>query len=268
MMKRFLSILAGMALLAGAAGVALAQPAALVVADCVKCHDVQSAQIDANGAKHKTDIDCQACHEGHRPKSAKNIPLCSNCHSGKSHYELKECASCHNPHQPLLVTLTGQQKAVCLTCHAGPAKDMATNPSKHASVACNFCHAEKHGMIPNCVDCHKPHSAAMTQKDCNLCHKAHKPTELLYGPSTATQMCAACHDDVNKTLTASKAKHNQVACVTCHANKHKTVPNCSECHGLPHGAMHDKFPKCGQCHNTAHDLNNWPKQEKPAAKKK
>lgn len=266
-MKRLFAILAGAALLAGVAGVALAQTATLGVADCGKCHEVQPAQIEANGAAHKTQIDCLACHEGHRPKSAKNIPECSNCHSGTPHYQIKNCASCHNPHQPLLITLTGQQKEVCLTCHADIGKELTANPSKHTTVACNFCHADKHGFIPNCVDCHKPHSASMTQADCKTCHKAHKPKELLYGPSTATQMCASCHGSVTTQLAASKAKHSQLACVTCHANKHKFVPKCSDCHGLPHGAMHDKFPNCGQCHNIAHDLNNWPKETKPAKKK-
>lgn len=267
MMKKFLVVLAGAIMLAGASSVAMAETAGLGVTDCVKCHDVQPAQIEANGSKHKTEIDCQACHEGHRPKSANNIPECSNCHSGKSHYEIKGCTSCHNPHQPLLVTLSGQQKDVCLTCHAGPGKEMAASPSKHATFACNFCHANKHGMIPNCVDCHKPHSATMTQADCATCHKAHKPKELLYGASTASTMCAACHGNVMTQLTASQAKHSQLACVTCHANKHKTVPNCSDCHGLPHGSMHDKFPKCGACHNIAHDLNNWPKEDKSKKKK-
>jgi predicted CXXCH cytochrome family protein len=266
MRKRFLGILAGAALLTCATSVALAQTATLGVADCVKCHEVQPAQIEANGAAHKTQIDCQACHEGHRPKSAKNIPECSNCHSGEAHYQIKNCTGCHNPHQPLLVTLTGQQKDVCLTCHAGPGKEMTASPSKHATFACNFCHADKHGFIPNCVDCHKPHSATMTQADCKTCHTAHKPKELLYGPSTASQLCASCHSGVMTQLSASKAKHSQLACVTCHATKHKTVPNCGDCHGLPHGSMHDKFPKCAQCHNVAHDLNNWPQE--PKTKKK
>lgn len=266
-MRRFLGILAFSALLALPAGGAMARQATLSVADCVKCHDVQPAQIEANGAAHRTQIDCLACHEGHRPKSAKNIPLCSNCHSGKSHYEIKNCVSCHNPHKPLMVTLSGKQKEVCLTCHPGPSKDMAASPSKHATFACNFCHAEKHGVIPNCVDCHKPHSTAMTQTDCGTCHMAHKPKELLYPPSTASQLCAACHGKVANQLAASKAKHSQLACVDCHANKHKTVPSCSNCHGTPHGVMHDKFPKCGHCHNIAHDLNNWAKDNKAAKKK-
>jgi len=268
-MKKFLCILAGAALLLGTAGFAMAaDKAVLGVADCGKCHDVQTAQIEANGAKHKTAIDCLGCHEGHKPKSPKNIPECSNCHSGAPHYEVKNCLGCHNPHQPLQVTLSGQQKEICLTCHAEPGKQLAANPSKHATVACNFCHADKHGNIPACVDCHKPHSATMTQADCKLCHQAHKPLELKYAPTTASTMCASCHGDVMAQLSASKAKHSQIACSTCHPDKHKAMMKCTDCHGLPHGAMHEKFPTCGQCHNIAHDLNNWSKEAAKPAKKK
>jgi predicted CXXCH cytochrome family protein len=246
-------------LLVGGASLSAMAQASLTAGDCVKCHDQQPAEIEANGAAHKTEIDCQACHEGHRPKVANNIPQCSNCHSGTSHYEVPECMSCHNPHQPLDVKLKGELKAVCLTCHAGPGEQMVASPSKHAEVACNFCHAETHGNIPNCVACHSPHSETMVQNDCAACHKAHKPLELMYGPDTGSALCASCHDTAFSQLAVSKSKHNQVACVTCHANKHKTVPQCSDCHGMPHAqSMHTKFPKCGDCHNTAHDLNNWP----------
>lgn len=263
-MQRWMSILAGALLIAGIAATALAQPA-LVPADCAKCHDTQPAQIEKAGAKHKTEIDCLACHEGHRPKSAKNIPLCSNCHAGAPHYEVKNCLGCHNPHEPLKVVVQGQQKEVCISCHAGPGKELVAAPSKHTTVACNFCHADTHGNIPKCTDCHKPHSKEMVQADCAACHKAHKPLELTYTPNTASALCGSCHGNVLTQLTASKAKHSQLACVTCHANKHKAIAQCTDCHGLPHGTMHDKFPKCSQCHNIAHDLNNWPP---PAAPKK
>jgi len=242
--------------------VASAQPV-LTVDDCAKCHAEQPAQIAANGASHKTEIDCQACHEGHRPSSADNIPQCSNCHEGSAHYEVKEpCLGCHNPHQPLNVTLAGEHKTVCVSCHAGPNKQMVASPSKHATFACNFCHADTHGNIPACVDCHEPHephSATMTQDNCATCHQAHQPLELTYPATTGSQLCAACHDTVFGMLTVSKAKHSQIACVTCHTDKHKTVPACTDCHGLPHAeSMHQRFPKCGECHNIAHDLNNWP----------
>lgn len=243
--------------------VALAEQAVLTVADCVKCHTEQPAQIAANGASHQTEIDCQACHEGHRPSVANNIPSCSNCHEGSAHYDVENCLGCHNPHQPLKVSLAGEHKKVCVSCHAGPDKQMVASPSKHATFACNFCHADTHGNIPSCVDCHEPHSASMTPANCSTCHQAHKPLELTYPATTTSQLCASCHDSIFATLSASPAKHSQIACATCHATKHKTVPQCTDCHGMPHAqAMHDRFPKCGECHNVAHDLNNWPAKKK------
>ena len=259
MLKIQLKTLVITMLVLGFASVALAQPL-LTVDDCAKCHSEQPAQIEANGASHKTEIDCQACHEGHRPSSANNIPVCSNCHEGSDHYAVKEdCLGCHNPHEPLNVALVGEHKTVCNSCHSAPNQQMTEMPSKHGTFACNFCHADTHGNIPECVDCHDPHSESMTQANCATCHMPHKPLELTYPANTASNLCASCHGDVFNTLTASKAKHSKVDCVTCHADKHKTIPSCNDCHGLPHAqTMHDRFPKCSQCHNVAHDLNNWP----------
>ncbi len=235
--------------------------------DCAKCHELQPAQITAKGGKHRDQINCQDCHTGHRPKVANNIPECNMCHGGKPHYEVKGCLSCHNPHQPKEVTLKGELKAVCLTCHIPQNEQLEAHKSKHTTFACNFCHADRHGVIPECVQCHKSHSADMAQKDCGSCHKAHMPLMVAYGSEIPSNFCGACHTTALSLLTASKAKHKDVACVTCHQDKHKMVPQCSDCHGLPHpDAIHSQFPKCGQCHNIAHDLNNWPSQKKADAK--
>lgn len=255
-MKKLLVAAFALTFVACMGSVALAEQAVLTVSDCVKCHNEQPAQIDANGASHKTEIDCQACHEGHRPSVQNNIPSCSNCHEGSEHYKVENCLGCHNPHQPLKVSITGEQKTVCVSCHAGPEKTMVASPSQHATFACNFCHADTHGNIPECVSCHSPHSESMTQANCSTCHQAHKPLDVSYPDSTASLLCAACHDTVAATLAASKAKHSQVSCATCHADKHMTIPACSDCHGQPHPkSMHERFPKCGECHNIAHDLN-------------
>jgi predicted CXXCH cytochrome family protein len=242
-------------------------PPTLTSADCVKCHQKETAAIAANGKAHKTELTCQSCHESHRPMSANNIPACSNCHSGEAHFEVKGCTKCHNPHSPLDITLQGELKDICLTCHGAEGKELKENPSKHTEFACNFCHADKHGVIPACTDCHESHSDQITQSDCKSCHQAHKPLALTYGDNVPSNQCAACHDRAFAQLTASKSKHHDKACVFCHAGKHKVVPQCSDCHGMPHApGMHQRFPKCGQCHNTAHDLNNWPaKQETPKA---
>jgi hypothetical protein len=235
---------------------ALAEEVVLSSTDCVKCHDQEPADIAALGAKHKTAVTCQDCHIGHPPKVENNIPECSMCHSGSVHYELADCIGCHNPHKPLEIALTGELTAPCLTCHDSQKAQLDAEPSKHTALACNFCHADRHGVIPPCVKCHEPHSAQMTQADCGTCHKAHKPATVTYAADTPNIQCAACHETAYQLLVASPYKHKDVACVSCHADKHKTVPLCSDCHGLPHAeGIHAKFPKCGDCHNIGHDLN-------------
>lgn len=230
----------------------------LSVSDCTKCHKTQSNDIDTAGAAHDKKINCIDCHASHRPISENNIPLCSQCHEGKAHYSLEDCLRCHDPHRPLDVVLEGELKAECLTCHTKQNEQLTANPSMHSEEACNFCHAEKHRVIPPCTECHEAHSEDMTQNDCSVCHAAHQPTVLEYLETTPNLLCASCHEDAYTQLQASETKHHDVACVKCHANKHKTVPQCSDCHGLPHTpGIHAKFTACGECHSTAHDLDHF-----------
>jgi len=225
--------------------------------DCIKCHELQPKEIEAAGAAHESQINCLDCHAGHRPVSSNNIPACAQCHEGSDHYALDNCMGCHNPHQPLNVVLDGELKAECLTCHTEQNAQLVANPSMHTEVSCNFCHADTHGNIPDCTECHEPHSTEMVQNDCATCHEAHQPMVLEYPETTKNLLCAACHDTAYEELLASTTKHRDVGCVECHANKHQTVPQCSDCHGTPHAAgIHAKFPQCGSCHNTAHDLDN------------
>jgi hypothetical protein len=234
-----------------------AAESSLSIKDCSKCHEAQPREINTAGAAHESQINCLDCHVGHRPVSANNIPACSQCHEGTDHYALANCMSCHNPHQPLNVVLAGELKAECLTCHTEQNAQLVANPSMHTEVSCNFCHADKHGAIPVCTECHEPHSAEMVQTDCATCHAAHQPMVLEYPGTTPNLLCAACHDTAYDQLLATQTKHRSVGCVECHADKHQTVPLCSDCHGTPHAAgIHAKFPQCGSCHNTAHDLDN------------
>jgi len=81
------------------------------------------------------------------------------------------------------------------------------------------------------------------------------PLVVTYGPDIPPEDCAACHPKPYKLLAASKSKHKNVACVKCHAAKHKAIPQCQSCHGKPHAAaIHKKIKKCGNCHGIAHDL--------------
>jgi hypothetical protein len=237
----------------------------LTVDDCVKCHAGPPADIASAGAKHKT-ITCFDCHASHRPASKDNIPKCGDCHSGKPHFELKGCLGCHkNPHTPLKIEFGNKVTDPCLTCHNQQIAQLKENRSKHTELFCSTCHTV-HRVVPPCVQCHKPHSTEMVQADCKKCHKAHKPKVIAYGSDVPNKDCAACHQKAYSLLVASKAKHKSLACVLCHVGKHKMVPECQGCHGVPHAAtMMAKFTKCYDCHYIAHDLNNWAAAPKKGA---
>lgn len=242
--------------------------AALTQDDCVKCHAGPPADIAAAGAKHQSEVTCLDCHAGHRPASKNNIPKCSQCHDGKPHYQEKNCLECHkNPHKPLTVAFGAKVTEACLSCHTDQIKQLRERKSRHTGLFCSSCH-DVHRKIPECVKCHRPHSAEMAQADCGKCHRAHQPSVVAYGPDVPNKDCGACHKKALDLLAASPAKHKSVACVTCHASRHRAVPACEQCHPQKHQAsLMKKFPKCGTCHYVAHDLNNWPETQAPAKAK-
>jgi predicted CXXCH cytochrome family protein len=247
--------LATLTLLALGSGSALA--AVLTSADCAKCHTSESLAVLEKGMAHKTSVSCQDCHGGHRPMKAENIPNCAMCHAGAPHYEVGNCLSCHDPHMPLEIVLEGELKDVCVSCHGSVGKDLVAAPSMHGQVSCNFCHADRHGFIPNCAQCHTPHSPEMKQNDCLICHDAHTPTVLAFRGKAPSNLCASCHGEINQQIAANKSQHRDLACVECHAQKHEAVPQCSDCHGMPHAkGMHERFPRCGDCHGIAHNLSD------------
>lgn len=223
---------------------------------CIICHQGPATAIDTDGGKHKTKVTCLDCHDGHPPRVRDNIPECSNCHEGTPHFELQQCRDCHtNPHTPLNIILADDLTAPCLTCHTAQITQLRDNPSRHTVLACTACHRSKHGQIPDCMDCHTPHSQEMTMNDCTSCHPVHMPLVISYAEDTPSRSCAACHEDVYNKLSANTAKHSQLQCAKCHRAKHKTIPKCQDCHGLPHpAALMAKFPVCLDCHGSPHNL--------------
>jgi len=229
----------------------------LLPGDCVKCHDQAPKDIANNGGAHKEKVSCVDCHVSHPPKSNDIIPNCSNCHADTPHFKLKGCNGCHsNPHTPLAITIPSGITEPCLSCHSEQMTQLQQEVSKHTTVACSTCHRERHGLVPNCADCHSPHAEGQTQKDCLTCHKAHMPKNVTYPANTASSNCSGCHAAAYEKLKKSPAKHAKLECATCHQEKHKMIPQCQSCHGpKPHAAaMHQSFPKCSQCHGTAHEL--------------
>jgi len=220
--------------------------------DCGACHDQVFATLTGSKTMH-AELVCATCHTDQHG----NIPQCTQCHEPHSEeMTADQCTLCHQAHDPLPVAYGSEvASANCGACHGEILQTLSTSQTKHQSLQCATCHADQHGNIPQCADCHEPHTEDMVQADCVSCHNAHKPLPVFYGDEIASKHCASCHEDAYGLLQASKAKHHELSCATCHQKKHKTVPACQDCHGKPHSPrMHEQFPTCGTCHNIAHDL--------------
>ena len=232
----------------------------LTPAECARCHSSVYNQIKDEGGKHQ--LECTKCHtKFHAYNPVKQnwneiMPKCKTCHGLFHGDKVTNCLDCHNqPHAPKKQIATGAELAkMCNDCHGKVAQALQQNLSKHTQVQCASCHHDKHGYIPSCMECHKPHSANQTVKDCLACHPAHSPLSIAYPKTTGNDVCGGCHSAVYNKLTKSTSKHSQVSCASCHT-KHRYVPKCEECHGKPHGeVVLKKFPDCLACHVDVHDL--------------
>ncbi|MGX9367108.1 hypothetical protein ACTVJH_13895 [Desulfoplanes sp. PS50] len=235
---------------------------------CGQCHIPVYDAIREDGGKHK--IACVKCHEQYHAYSPRKLnyleimPKCGTCHVGPdggeyhgSEASLKDCYKCHaDVHRPLLMGMENLSPE-CGTCHKQVAGELAMNPSAHSSqVGCDDCHADNHGKIPECADCHDSHSpqVKMTSAECMSCHPVHQPKSVAYDDNVSSAICAGCHAEVQISLAKNVTKHTNVPCSGCHV-KHGEIDPCSKCHGEPHSKtmMHDTI-KCGDCHGTAHEL--------------
>jgi hypothetical protein len=235
--------------------------APLTPADCGRCHSSVFYQIKNEGGRHQ--IECVKCHtKYHAYNPVKQnwqdiMPKCQTCHGLIHGDKFAACAACHsNPHAPKTqMAMTPEFSKACGDCHSKVGQVLLQNPSKHTQVACSSCHHDKHGYIPSCMECHKPHSSDQTVKDCLACHPVHTPLVIKYGDTVKNDVCGACHSAVWQKIKTTSSKHGQVTCVKCHHSQHKFVPQCQECHGKPHGdVVLKKFPNCLQCHIDVHDL--------------
>lgn len=236
-------------------------PQPLTPTQCGQCHESYFNNLRNAGGKHR--FACQECHKSfHAYNPTKGVasyqalmPKCASCHSLPHGKAVIDCANCHNDPHAIKQPIMGPRLAgACGDCHAGPKAELIENPSKHTKVACDKCHTS-HGFKPNCNMCHKPHYPEQGFDSCAKCHAVHKPMLVTYGADTENTTCAACHDEVAGKLKKSPSKHAAVSCVTCHQNKHKAVPQCTECHEAPHAKVFlERYPDCLACHLDPHNL--------------
>lgn len=272
-----LALLAGAALLAALAGLSFSaesrpapkaagsgadlyavDPQPMTVAECGRCHTLHFGQLKKDGGRHR--FDCRDCHQvfhAYNPRKANYaeiMPKCGECHGTPHGTKQVECLGCHvNPHAPVRAPAVAKLAGLCADCHVSPADQMKAAPSAHAKLACEVCHSERHGRVPVCSECHKPHFAAQAAPACLQCHPAHRPLETKFVADSDAKTCAACHDEVFQKWSKTPSRHGKVNCTTCH-KAHRAVPQCTECHKAPHAAnMMAKFSGCLGCHLDVHD---------------
>ncbi len=246
-------------------------PKPLTPVECGRCHTGEYNDLKQSKTKHR--FACTKCHtKFHRYNPIKKnwkaiMPKCQRCHGYKHGKAFPNCMQCHiNPHSPRtikfasvtkMVTLKKGKKIIaCGLCHKKEYTEMAKNPCAHnTEVGCQGCHADKHGYIPNCLDCHEPHVQGQKFKDCLVCHSPHSALKIKkYPVTTPSKICGSCHTTEYEHLRDHHTKHSNLTCAKCH-DKHGFIPKCQKCHGYPHGAgLHKRFPNCLECHIDPHNL--------------
>lgn len=218
---------------------------------CSACHISQLEEFSTHPGRHR-DVKCIYCHPVHRQK----MP-CINCHAPHSK-ELTyiDCFNCHPAHKPQVVEYPENiSRSNCAVCHGVQNDTLESGKTKHNSLNCSFCHP-LHKQIPNCKDCHDPHTPSMTNEDCIGCHPAHDPLTIEFPEETPKSDCVNCHYEVNEILSNSKTKHSDLGCDYCHP-VHRYLPTCESCHQMPHNRdIHDEFPSCDLCHIETHAVKD------------
>jgi hypothetical protein len=179
-----------------------------------------------------------------------------------------ECGRCHNYQFKWLQDKGGKHQFDCTTCHE---QFHAYNPRKgnwdEIMPKCQDCHDLPHGKdFPACLECHQqPHAPKVIQFD-----KLDKTVPGQEGVVT----CSVCHKNEGAEFARLPSKHNtEVNCQGCHAEVHRAIPSCLDCHDphmkqqeykdcllchSPHSAADITYPEeipniaCGACHESVH----------------
>lgn len=234
-------------------------PQPLTAVQCAQCHPGLFKNLKNEGGRHR--FACQSCHNVFHAYSPRKgnwdqiMPICSSCHTAPHGAKITNCTACHaNPHAPKSIASNTQLTAACYDCHGSVRDELVKYPSRHSKLPCMTCHTS-HGYKPSCFNCHQPHFKGQALSTCLPCHPVHQPQNIRFGTKEPSNTCSSCHAKAYTNLAKSTSKHNALACVTCHKDKHRFIPQCTDCHGKPHTqTIHEKYPKCLSCHIDVHDM--------------
>lgn len=224
--------------------------------ECVKCHAFEVRMVGAGGGMH-TELNCVDCHREHPPETEALTLGCVVCHDGQLHFTIGSCRGCHaDPHRPLisLRDISRPARTECLSCHTKVGEKMQQSPDSHAELFCTRCHP-RHKEVPSCLDCHSPHDQHQVADDCSGCHPAHAPGTVVFKGYVNALFCRSCHKEQADALAETRTNHAGLSCLHCHNSFHANIPECRDCHGLPHARdLHSQFRNCLECHKDAHKL--------------
>lgn len=244
------------------------EPQPLNPAHCGVCHTAVYRSVKDSGVRHR--FACQKCHnvpEAHnlekvRGKAALK-PKCTACHDKPHGRKVIVCVECHsNAHTPKKLAAKSPIVRLCFECHGAIRDKLVTFKSRHSNIPCITCHTS-HGFKPSCFTCHKPHQKGQVLSTCQACHPAHMPRQIQYGKDLPSDNCGYCHVKIYSAWENGLSKHKAIPCATCHKNRHRTIPACTDCHTRPHSpSLHKRFPNCLTCHIDVHDMPASPSKSK------
>ena len=223
---------------------------------CEACHGPGGAHVQARGKQPEGIIDfgpralasparqnaqCLGCHQSNTAHqwaasqhAAGNVP-CAACHT------------LHAPRDPVLATAT--QAEVCTSCHQAEHTDLfkpSHHPLREGKMACTSCHAPHGSQGPfllvgntvteTCTSCHSEYRGPFlwehqpVAEDCSNCHSAHGSAQPALLKTRPPFLCQQCHEGAGHPSIfngpqglpggAPSAYLLAGGCINCHSQVH------------------------------------------------
>lgn len=193
--------------------------------ECSNCHKM----FDKAGQRQR----CLDCHED----VAADVDDERGFHGLRAEVHTDQCSSCHTEHE-------GRDAIVVIL-------DEDTFDHRFTDFELEGAHAEA-----ECIDCHEAESKHRdAPSECIDCHAEDEPHQDTMGSD-----CASCHNpsewpdanfDHDLTEFRLLGKHNDAACLDCHADQTfpKPASECVDCHAEDDAHNGRSGNQCGNCHN-------------------
>ncbi|HXY98316.1 MAG TPA: DmsE family decaheme c-type cytochrome [Steroidobacteraceae bacterium] len=223
---------------------------------CEACHGPGGAHVQARGKEPAGIVDfgphalasparqnaqCLGCHQSNTAHewaasqhAASNVP-CAACHT------------LHAAHDPVLTTAT--QVEVCTSCHQAEHTDLykpSHHPLREGKMACTSCHAPHGSQGPyllvgntvteTCTSCHSEYRGPFlwehqpVAEDCSNCHSAHGSAQPALLKTRPPFLCQQCHEGAGHPSIfngpqglpggAPSAYLLAGGCINCHSQVH------------------------------------------------